>query len=273
MIDLEGFLVRPCMPRLRVDDAGGPGLPVVFQHGLCGSAAQPAEVFPQESGFRRVTLEFRGHGASEPGDPSNFSIATFADDTAALIEELDCGPVVAGGISMGAAIAMRLAVTRPELVRGLIIARPAWSFSAAPANMASNAEVAFCLERYPPEEARARFAESATAIELAVDGPDNLATLMGFFSRQPVDVTAALLSAIAADGPGVTGNDLEILSIPTLVIGHDKDVIHPLRLAEELAALIPNAKLVRITSKSEDRARYVADMRSALTNFLKGHFP
>ena len=261
------------MPRLRIDDTGGTGIPVIFQHGLCGSAAQPAEVFPQHTGIRRVTLESRGHGASEPGEFSQFSIATFAEDTAALIAELDCGSVVVGGISMGAAIAMRLAVTRPELVCGLIIARPAWSLSAAPANMAANAEVASCLERHPPEKARTRFGRSTTAKVLAVDGPDNLATLLGFFTREPVDVTAALLRAISADGPGIAEDDLRSLRIPTLVIGHGKGVIHPLGLAEELATLIPNAKLVRITPKSEDRARYVADMRAALADFLKGNFP
>lgn len=272
MIDGSGFLVRPGMPRLRVDDTGGAGLPVVFQHGLCGDAAQPAEVFPREAGLRRITLECRGHGASEPGDPSAFSIATFADDTASLVEELHCGPVVMGGISMGAAIAQRLAVTRPELIRGLIIARPAWSCASAPANMAANAEVASLLANHPPHEARARFAATATAKMLATAGPDNLATLVGFFARQPLDVTAALLGSIAADGPGVTETDLRSLRIPTLVIGHGMDIVHPLGFAEQLAALIPGARLVRITPKAEDRARYVADMRSALADFLKGRF-
>lgn len=272
MIDNNGFLVRPGMPRLRVEDTGGNGLPVVFQHGLCGSAAQPAEVFPHEAGLRRITLECRGHGASEPGDPSAFSIATFAEDAAALIEELRCGPIVIGGISMGAAMAQRLAVTRPELIRGLIIARPAWSCAPAPVNMAANIEVASLLASHPPDEARARFAASATATMLATAGPDNLATLLGFFARQPLDVTAALLRTIAADGPGVTDSDLQSLDIPTLVIGHGMDVVHPLDLAEHLASLIPGAKLVRITPKAADRNRYVADMRSAIAGFLKGHF-
>jgi pimeloyl-ACP methyl ester carboxylesterase len=47
---------------LRVDDGGGPGTPVVFQHGLCGDARQTAEVFPPDPAFRRRTLACRGHG-------------------------------------------------------------------------------------------------------------------------------------------------------------------------------------------------------------------
>jgi pimeloyl-ACP methyl ester carboxylesterase len=71
---------------LHVDDAGGAGFPVLFQHGLCGDAQQTAEVFPDDPRFRRITLECRGHGESEAGDTTALSIATFADDVAGLID-------------------------------------------------------------------------------------------------------------------------------------------------------------------------------------------
>lgn len=260
-------------PRLFVDDSGDSGLPVVFQHGLCGNAAQPREVFPANLGLRRVTIECRGHGASEAGDLAAFSIANFAGDVAAAIEGLGLGRVVIGGISMGAAIAMRLAVKRPDLVRGLIVARPAWACSAAPENNWPNVEAGNLLNRLPADEASIQFQQSETARLLATEGPDNLATLLSFFRREPTNVTSALLRAIAADGPGVTETELRALRIPTLVIGHGKDVIHPWHLAEEISRLIPGASLVRITPKAENRESYVADMRSSLASFLKGHFP
>src|SRR6266481_8331263 len=56
-------------PVLHVDDAGGEGLPVIFQHGLCGDARQTIEAFPQDPRFRRITIEARGHGGSEPAIP------------------------------------------------------------------------------------------------------------------------------------------------------------------------------------------------------------
>jgi pimeloyl-ACP methyl ester carboxylesterase len=112
-------------PRLNLVEAGeGPDF--VFQHGLCGDSGQTAEVFPDDAPFRRVTLECRGHGRSEAGEPAHLSIATFADDVAAMIEMQRGAPVILGGISMGAAIALRLAVKRPQLVRALVLARPAW---------------------------------------------------------------------------------------------------------------------------------------------------
>ena len=235
---------------LNLWDDGGPGLPVLFQHGLCGAEGQVADVFPATPTYRRLTLECRGHGRSDPGPLAALSIATFTDDLIALIERHIHRPVVIGGISMGAAIASRLAVTRPDLVRALILARPAW------------------ITDHPPALARTLFGQSDIARDLAAEAPDNLTSLLGFFDRTPHDVTAALLTFISADGPGITTADLRALAIPTLVLGHTRDVIHPLPHAIALAELIPAARLVRITPKSIDRARYIADLQAALAAFL-----
>jgi pimeloyl-ACP methyl ester carboxylesterase len=247
----------------------GEGPAFVFQHGLCGAAGQPVDVFPQESGWRCLTLESRGHGKSEPGDPARFSISTFAEDVAAMIEMNSFAPVVAGGISMGAAIALRLAVTRPELVRGLVLARPAWIAEAAPANMKPNAEVGELLRHHAPEVARAIFERSETAVALARNAPDNLASLLGFFAREPIAVTAELLLRISADGPKVTRNEISKISVPALVIGHGSDAIHPLAMAEELSGLIPGARLAVIPPKADGLQAYRTGFRSALANFLK----
>ena len=264
---LPGVFVREGVA-LNVDDSGGSGLPVMAQHGLCGDALQTAEVFPDDPRFRRVTMECRGHGASEAGDPAEFSIATFASDLAALIESCGLAPLFIGGVSMGAAIALRLAVRRPELVRGLVIARPAWVVSAAPDNMKPNAEVGRLLGAYPVDDARRVFLAGETARRLAEDAPDNLISLTGFFSRAPLAVTSALLQAIASDGPGVSEAEARLIAAPTLIIGTKQDVIHPFVHAEALASLIPGSRLLEITAKSTGKAQYVREFRAALADFL-----
>ena len=40
-----------------------------------------------------------------------------------------------GGISMGAAIALRIAALRPDLVSALVLARPAWLDANGPENI------------------------------------------------------------------------------------------------------------------------------------------
>jgi pimeloyl-ACP methyl ester carboxylesterase len=257
-------------PRLHIDDTGGKGLPVVFQHGLCGDAKQPAEVFPKDKAFRRITVECRGHGASEAGHKSAFSIARSAEDLAEVIEHMGLGPVVVGGISMGAAIAIRLCVTRPELIRGLIIARPAWIVAKAPGNMQPNAEVGRLLGKFAPPEALRRFNSGPTAKHLQRLGPDNLVSLRSFFTREPIAVTAALLSRISADRPGVTWAQLRAIAVLTLVIGHSNDYVHPFAMAQQIADLIPRSKLVAITPKAVDKARYINDFQFVLHDFLEG---
>lgn len=253
--------------RLNVD-VEGDGPPVVFLHGLCGDAGQTREAFPSGCGFRRVTVEARGHGASEPGDLAKLSIATFASDIADLIEQELEAPVIVGGISMGAAISLRLAIQRPDLVQALIVARPAWVTAFAPENMAPNAEAGRLLGILDPDAAKQAFIAGESGQRLEVDAPDNLASLLGFFSRQPIEVTAALLTAISNDGPGVTEQEIADLSIPTLVIGHERDLIHPLSYARFLAERIKNARFAEITPKTSGRTQYVADFHAAMRNFL-----
>jgi pimeloyl-ACP methyl ester carboxylesterase len=247
----------------------GEGPAMVFQHGLCGDAGQPAEVFPVESGWRCVTLECRGHGGSEAGAPEEFSIATFSGDVVSMIDAWKLAPVVLGGISMGAAMALRIAVLRPELVRGLVLARPAWMAANAPANMRPNARVGELLRHFPAPEARAQFEASDTARELSRAAPDNLASLRGFFSREPVEITRELLCRISADGPGVTEEQIRAIRAPAMVIGTAKDFVHPLEMAAELASWIPGAELVAITPKAVSREEYRAGFLTAVALFLK----
>jgi pimeloyl-ACP methyl ester carboxylesterase len=242
---------------------------MVFQHGLCGDAAQPVQVFPNDIGWRCLTLECRGHGRSDTGPVGNLSIATFADDIADLIETRTLNKPVLGGISMGSAISLRLAVTRPHLMLALVLARPAWLDAPAPQNMQPNALVGKLLRDFDPEEARRRFEVSETAKLLQISGPDNLASLRGFFLREPFSVTAELLCRISEDGPGVTEEQIRNISLPTLVIGHERDHVHPISYAQTLAEWIPNARFVEITPKADSLEAYRNDFRSALTKFLE----
>jgi pimeloyl-ACP methyl ester carboxylesterase len=264
---------------LRRDDAdlhvsdGGSGYPVVFQHGLVGDGGQVAVNFPDDPAFRRLTVECRAQGRSTPGSVRPFSIAMFADDVLAACDARGIDRFVVGGISMGAAIALRLAARHPERVSALVLARPAWLFDPAPDNMRPYGEVAARMRTLSREAARDAFARSETAETLGRDAPDNLASLLGFFDRPDLAVTADLLGAIAADGPGVTEAEAAALSVPTLVIGHGVDHAHPLGHAQRLAATIPGARLVEIAPKATDKPRHVAAFRSALEDFLRRLVP
>jgi pimeloyl-ACP methyl ester carboxylesterase len=268
---MSGFITIDGLGLAFVDRGAGPA--VVFQHGLGGSEAQVAEVFPDEDArWRRLTLECRGHGKSAPDPQHSYAIRQFAQDVLHLADGRQVERFVAGGISMGAAIALYLAVHHPARVSGLILARPAWLFAAAPDNMATYAEVARLLATHGPERGLAAFDASETAAMLAREAPANLTSARGFFAYVNPAETAALLGRIAEDGPGTTRDEAAALSLPTLVIGHERDLAHPLTYAKTLAATIPGARLAEITPKATDGKRHNQDFRSALRSFLTSTF-
>lgn len=259
-----GWLTRDGF-RLAVHDAGGAGRPVIFQHGLCGDARQTAEAFPADERFRRVTLECRGHGKSE--FDSAPSLDTSTRDVAALAESLGA-PLPVGGISMGAAIALRLAVTRPDLVSHLILVRPAWDTDDAPPNLAPNVEVGELLASMPADAAREHFMASATAARLAKESPDNLASLTGSFTREPLRETATLLTTLSRQPLGLGADDLAKITIPVLVCETAEDAIHPAALARSLASKIPDARLVTLPPKGRGKPAHLAALHAAITHFL-----
>lgn len=255
---------------LRVSDYGH-GLAVVFQHGLGGGEAQVAQSFPATAG-RRITLECRGHGGSELGSSRPFSFRMFADDVLAAADQAGIDRFVAGGISMGAAIALRLAYRHPDRVAGLLLVRPAWTFDSAPENLRPIAEVAGLILDHGPNKARELFAQSQTAARLQREAPDNLASLFGYFDRPEAAAFAQVLADIADDGPGISKIDAAALGIPVLVVGNAQDAVHPLSAAHTLAAAIPGASFAEITAKALDSGRHFAELQAEITTFLHAHF-
>ncbi len=246
----------------------GDGAPVLWQHGLGANREQPAEVFPPVSGWRRITLECRGHGESELGDPAQLSIVQFSADALALLNHLAIDSAVVGGISLGAAIGLRLAALHPERVRGLVLARPAWVDAPSLETQAAYHEVAEMIRQYGVDEGARRFEQSARLARIERVAPDNAKSLRWFFTRPRPQTTVELLSRIPLDWPGITRQALRGIDVPTLVIGNAADDAHPLAYAQQLAELLPQATLAQITSKSVDRSAYVAEFQQALRVFL-----
>jgi pimeloyl-ACP methyl ester carboxylesterase len=117
-------VVKGCRLRYFV---GGPerGAPVVLVHGLGGCAPNWVDVAPQLARTRRVlVLELPGHGRSAPlaAVPN---LGVLADRVAAVAEREGMAPAAYAGHSLGAVVALRLALRRPEAVSALVLAAAA----------------------------------------------------------------------------------------------------------------------------------------------------
>jgi esterase len=99
---------------------GPAGVPLLIAHGLFGSARNWGAVAKRLSAGREVVaVDMRNHGAS--ARDTDHSYAAQADDLAEAVEALG-GRADVLGHSMGGKAAMVLALTRPEVVRRLVVA-------------------------------------------------------------------------------------------------------------------------------------------------------
>ncbi len=100
--------------------------PAVFVHGLGGASTNWTDLMyllaPRLAG---LAVDLPGFGHSEPPPRRDYSLASHTRAVTALLERLDAGPVHLVGNSLGGSVAIRIAATRPELVRTLTLVSPA----------------------------------------------------------------------------------------------------------------------------------------------------
>lgn len=124
----ERFLdARGCRLRYLV---AGEGDPLVLVHGLGGAAANWLALAPLLlPGRRLIVPELPGHGGSSPL-PAAPSLSPYADRLGLLLDHEGAAPAAVVGHSLGGAVALRLALRRPEAVSALVLAAAAGISSA-----------------------------------------------------------------------------------------------------------------------------------------------
>ena len=98
------------------------GTPVVFLPGLFGAAYGFRQVAPlfRAAGYRVIIVEPLGVGSSGRPDTSDYSLAAQSERIARVLDTLKAGPVLVVAHSLGGAMAFRIAVNHPELVKGIL---------------------------------------------------------------------------------------------------------------------------------------------------------
>lgn len=108
------------IPRVDVVEFGGTGVPIVLLHGLMGRARTWWSAAQWLTSYGHVVgLDARAHGRSPHRGPA--TTEQFTDDVAALIGELDEGPAIVIGHSMGGLHAWVTAARYPDLVRAVVV--------------------------------------------------------------------------------------------------------------------------------------------------------
>ncbi|WP_246469398.1 alpha/beta fold hydrolase [Cohnella nanjingensis] len=248
----------------------GEGLPFVFLHGLGGSLKQTAELLPRSSGIRFLSIDFRGHGDTPLGVKRKIRFRVFARDVIALMDHLNIGKAVIGGISMGSAVALNIARRFPERVSGLIISRPAWLDGSMPTeNRQMYLYVAKLLAECGAKWGKEVFEQSGVYQQLAAAYPAAARSILGCFEHEFAKNTFVKYLYLPADIPNPSPETWSSQTrVPTLILANRQDPVHAYAYGEYYSNYLPHAELKEITSKSVSEERYKSDTQKHVEVFL-----
>jgi len=251
-------------------EQSGEGETLVFCHGLTSDASVVKALLGVVPGYRLLVWDCRGHGRTFPiGPTSELRFATLASDLQALVAHLGIRRAIVGGVSMGAAIATRFAIERPELVKGLVLVRPAWLTESSPESLRLFEMVGAFLDEFGTAEGRRRFAELSLYKIVSEIDPGFTLLLMDLFDRPQMYERREVLRQIPKSCPVRDWREVAPLMMPSLVIGNEPDYVHPLSYAREWARRLPKGQFVQVCAKSEDEVRYGREVQCALSSFLQ----
>jgi aminoacrylate hydrolase len=245
----------------------GDGPPLLLLVGLGGRADfWTGTMAHMGTRFQCISFDHRKTGDSLPSDVTT-TVRVLADDALALIDRLGIETADIIGHSLGGAIAQHIAVHAPERVKRLVLSASWAGPSAAFLGL-------FDLRRQV----------------LAACGPEaylrqgNLLGNPGWWVMRNWEAMNAGIAARLAAFAGVdvemermaavTSHDLRArvaeITAPTLVVCARDDGITPLPLSEELAALIPGARLAVLPSGNHFApVTTPEDWRAAVDGFLE----
>jgi pimeloyl-ACP methyl ester carboxylesterase len=246
----------------------GSGLPAtVFAHGLAGSIRTTR---PFGSGVMgsRTFLHFRGHGGSAAGE-APWTYAALAADLSAVADHV--GATQALGVSMGAGALCSLLARTPGRFERLVFVMPAvLDQPRTDEGLSRMVEMARCVD--------IRDVEPLTALLLEAE-PASVRTRPGvqlWCRRQAAELAgtqvALALRALPTQVPLTERAVLAAVSAPALVIAQEQDPAHPVWVAEQLAAALPDAHL-EVMAPGGLMWRHRARMRELIGGFLSAQPP
>ena len=222
----------------------------VLLHGLLLSQKmhRPLARALAREGNRVVTLDLLGHGHSDrPRDMAAYSMPFFGEQVIALLDHLEVDEAVLAGTSLGANTTLEAAAAHPERVRGMVVEMP----------VLDNALLG-CAIAFTPLMCALTFGEpimkgvSWATRKLPTGRVWGADVLLDTVRQQP-GPSAAVLQGLFFGRVAPHREIRRTIAAPALVIGHDRDPVHPFSDSDALVSELPNARLLRADSLFELR--------------------
>jgi pimeloyl-ACP methyl ester carboxylesterase len=197
----------------------GEGEPLLLLHGGLGNADYFANQIPAfAEHYKVIAVDSRGHGRSTVTE-TPIGYALMASDVLALMDYLEIDSAYLVGWSDGGIIGLDIAINHPERLKKLV----AYGANYVPSGVKSDIGDSAIFNAYI-ERALGDYATLSPA-------PEN------------VDAFLANIGNMWATEPNFTKEQMEGITVPTLILdGWDEEAIYPAH-DYEMAELIPGAEL------------------------------
>jgi len=238
------------MPKVKVGDINmyyevhGTGEPLLLITGWGSDLTSWMFQIPEFSKkYQVVAFDNRCSGRTDAPDKP-YSIKMMADDTVWFMDALGINRAHILGYSMGGYVAQKLAIEYPGRVKSLILASTSAATTYHKSGHVVRAWTAAIREGISPKTIYQlvlpylytdKFFDNPEMVTMVVD------TMVANPYRPPAYAFGRQTDAeVGYDARG----QLKQIAAPTLVLVGKEDILLPVKLSEELAALIPGAKLV-----------------------------
>ncbi|MCY7395452.1 MAG: alpha/beta hydrolase [Nocardioides sp.] len=261
---------------LNYTDTGGAGRPVVLIHGWPLTGASWSEQVPalSDAGYRVVTYDRRGFGASDKPE-TGYDYDTLAADLSGVIDGLDLHDATIIGFSMGGGeVARYLSKHGASRIHSAVFAGAVPPFllktDENPDGGLGPDDVQGFKDGVTGD--REGFLEGFTRNFFSVDG-SLVATerqVQDALELEKPSLDAALVGCVEAFGTTDFRDDLTAITVPTLVIHGDSDVVVPFEVSgKRTAETVAGAQLVVVKGAPHGfNVTHAQEFNQAVIEFL-----
>lgn len=258
----DGVVIRSLVTPGKKDDMW-----IVFLHGMGGDARvwKHYQRFFYDHGYPSAAIDLRGHGLSDdPPGEVDYSLTRMAEDVGDTVRSLGLSNVCLVGHCFGGMVAILVSAMRLTPLTGLVLVDTSYKATFLGSRTAIPGKFRSVIKKIahllPPARIQR---EHAPYEQYASNGDFNL-------RRVVADIRATSLKSYLLCCSNVLAYDatdlLSLITVPTLVVGGEKDSIFPPAVTRDLArrivsadyAVIPNANHIVVISMPESLTHTLA---------------
>lgn len=246
----------------------GTGDPVIFLHGLGGDSNQWQKLLSVDLPFQMMFPDMPGHGQNNQVPEAGFSFDSYTEAVKNLMDDKPGRQYVLVGISMGAGIAMILAHRYPERIKKAALVRPAWLNNPFPANLDILYRLGNKWAACSTEETRQWLLSDKEYVLIKSESAACARSVESQLNRPDPELAARTLTDMCSDAPIRNIDEIKSIDVPVLIIGTEKDPLHPLYIARQFHQWLPDSRFSEISSRYDFPEKHKEELNILLKEFI-----